>query len=152
MFFFKKVPALLFMSLLAAASAAVGAKVIKTPPTLPGVTVVKAEEAKRLVDQGMLIVDVRVPMEYAEQHIQGAVNIPYKEKSGKSVDFDPRIDEFNLQRLPPDKATPIIFYCNAGECWKSYKAARVAQKAGYTRIYWLREGIPGWKSKGLPVE
>ena len=46
----------------------------------------------------------------------------------------------------------MIFYCNAGECWKSYKAAKVALDAGHTKVHWLRGGIPEWKSKGYPVE
>jgi rhodanese-related sulfurtransferase len=46
----------------------------------------------------------------------------------------------------------MIFYCNGAECWKSYKSSVVAVKAGYKNVYWLRDGIPEWKAKGLPVE
>lgn len=123
-----------------------------TPESISGATVVTAEKAKALVDSGTLIVDARVANEYVEEHIKGAVNIPYKEKSAKSVDFDASQDSFDLSKLPADKNTAVIFYCNAGECWKSYKAAKAAVKAGYRNIYWLRGGIPEWKAKGLPVE
>lgn len=123
-----------------------------TPESLPGVTVVTAEKAKAMTDSGVAIVDTRVANEYVEQHIKGAVNVPYKEKSAKSVNFDARLDSFDLSKLPGDKTTAMIFYCNAGECWKSYKSSVVALKAGYKNIYWLRGGIPEWKSKGLPVE
>lgn len=123
-----------------------------TPPDLPGVTVVTAAQARDLVAKGVPIVDTRVANEYVEQHIKGAVSVPYKEKSAKSASFDSRLDRFDLSKLPSDKNTPIIFYCNAGECWKSYKASRTAVKAGYTKVYWLRGGIPEWKNNGLPVE
>jgi rhodanese-related sulfurtransferase len=123
-----------------------------TPPDLPGVTVVTAAQARDLMAKGVLIVDTRVATEYVELHIKGAVSIPYKEKSAKSPDFDPKLDRFDLSKLPSDKNTPIIFYCNAGECWKSYKASKTALKAGYTKVYWLRGGIPEWKNNGLPVE
>lgn len=123
-----------------------------TPPDLPGVTVVTAAQARDLVAKGVLIVDTRVANEYVEQHIQGAVSVPYKEKSAKSANFDYRQDRFDLSKLPSNKNTPIIFYCNAGECWKSYKASRTAVKAGYTKVHWLRGGIPEWKNNGLPVE
>jgi len=123
-----------------------------TPPNLPGVTVVSAEQARALMFKGTLIVDARVAGEYVEERIKGAINIPYKEKSAKSPDFDARLDKFDLAKLPPDRNTPVIFYCNAGECWKSYKASKVSIKAGYTKVYWLRGGIPEWKAKGFPVE
>lgn len=123
-----------------------------TPPDLPGVTVVTAAQARDLMAKGVLIVDTRVANEYVEQRIKGAVSIPYKEKSAKRPDFDGRLDRFDLGKLPRNKDTPVIFYCNAGECWKSYKASKTALKAGYTKVYWLRGGIPEWKNNGLPVE
>jgi len=134
------------------ACASVLAKPVETPRTLDGATVVSAEEAKALMDDGVLMVDARVAHEYAEEYIKGAVNVPYKEKSAKRVDYDASLDRFDLSKLPGDKSTPMIFYCNAGRCWKSYKACKVAIRAGYSRVYWLRGGIPEWKAKGLPVE
>lgn len=124
----------------------------QTPESLSGTTVVTAEKAKSMVEKGVLIVDTRVANEYVEQHIKGAVSIPYKEKSDKSVDFNAKLDSFDLSKLPADKNTAVIFYCNAGECWKSYKSSVAAGKGGYKSIYWLRGGIPEWKAKGFPVE
>ncbi len=124
----------------------------QTPESLSGTTVVTAEKAKAMGESGVLIVDTRVANEYVEQHIKGAVSIPYKEKSAKSVDFDASQDSFDLSKLPADKNTTVIFYCNAGECWKSYKSSKAAVKAGYKNVHWLRGGIPEWKAKGFPVE
>lgn len=135
--------------LLAATSLASAAE---TPASLPGVTVVTAEQARKLADSGVPLVDTRVANEFAQEHIKGAKSVPYKEKSAKDVKFDPKEDSFDLGRLPATKASPVIFYCNAGECWKSYKASKVALDAGYTRVHWLRGGIPEWKAKGYPVE
>lgn len=133
-------------------AAPVRADRLHTPPDLAGVTVVTAVQVRALMLKGVLLVDTRVASEYVEQHIKGAVSIPYKEKSAKSPDFNGRLDRFDLSKLPRDKHTPVIFYCNAGECWKSYKASKTAFQAGYTKVYWLRGGIPEWKSNGLPVE
>lgn len=123
-----------------------------TPPALRGATMVTAAQARELAAKGALVVDTRVAGEYVEQHIKGAVSVPYRERSAKSVDFDARLDRFDLTRLPADKSRPVIFYCNGGECWKSYKASMAALRAGYTRVYWLRGGVPEWTQKGLPVE
>jgi rhodanese-related sulfurtransferase len=124
----------------------------ETPPTLAGVKVVTAEEAKKLQDAGVLLIDTRVAAEYAEKTAKGAKSVPYKEKSAKEVGFDASKDDFDLAKLPSDKSAPIVFFCNAGECWKSYKASVVAQKAGYTKINWMRGGFPEWAAKGLPTQ
>ena len=123
-----------------------------TPASLAGVMLVSAEQAKKQAEGGVPIIDTRVANEYAEAHIKGAKSVPYKEKSAKDAKFDPKEDSFDLAKLPADKSAPLIFYCNAGECWKSYKASKVALDAGYKKVQWLRGGIPEWKAKGYPVE
>lgn len=129
-----------------------GAMAVDNPSSLAGATLVTPEQAKELQGKGMLVVDARPAAEYAEGHIKGALNVPYKEKSDKAVDFDSSKDSVDLSKLPADKGTPFITYCNGHDCWKSYKLSVVAIKAGYKKIYWLRDGFPGWKAKGYPVE
>ena len=141
---------LLFAATLVFASSVQAAS--ETPATLAGATVVSAEQAREMMQKGVPIIDARVANEYADEHIRGAKNVPYKEKSAKAVNFDASHDSFALNELPADKAAPVIFYCNAGECWKSYKASTAAIKAGYSKVYWLRGGIPEWKKHGFPVE
>jgi rhodanese-related sulfurtransferase len=123
-----------------------------TPASLAGVKVVSADEAKKLQDGGVPMIDTRVAAEYAEKTIKGAKSVPYREKSAKDVTFDASQDQFDLSKLPADKNAALVFFCNAGECWKSYKASVVAQKAGYTKINWFRGGVPEWTSKGLPTQ
>jgi rhodanese-related sulfurtransferase len=122
------------------------------PATLAGVSVVTAEQARKLVDAGTPVIDTRVGNEFADAHIKGARNVPYKEKSAKDAGFNARDDQFDLARLPGDKAAPVIFYCNGPECWKSYKASKVAADAGWRKVQWLRGGFPEWKAKGYAVE
>lgn len=123
-----------------------------TPATLEGTTLVSADKVKELMAKGIPVVDTRVANEYAEAHVKGAINVPYKEKSAKATSFDASQDSFDLAKLPKDKAAPLVFYCNAGECWKSYKASVVALKNGWKQVYWFRGGMPEWKAKGFPTE
>ncbi len=124
----------------------------ETPNSLNGAILVDAVKAKSLIDAGTRVIDARVANEYAEGHIKGAISVPYKEKSAKATDFDATQDSFDLSKLPADKNTAMVFYCNGAECWKGYKAATAAIKAGYKTVYWLRLGLPEWKAKGFPVE
>jgi rhodanese-related sulfurtransferase len=122
-----------------------------TPSQLPGVKMVTASEVVAMAQKGVPIVDVRLAKEYNEKHIRGAQSIPYAEKSLKDVAFDPALDEWaGPEKL--DKTKPVIFHCNGAECWKSYKAAKVATSKGFTTVYWFRGGFPEWESSGLAVD
>jgi len=131
---------------------ATGARASETPPSLAGVTVVGADQVKKMLDSGVPVIDTRVANEFAEKSIKGARSVPYKEKSAKAIDFDAAQDSFDLSKLPADKKAPVVFFCNAGECWKSYKASVVASKSGWTSVYWFRGGMPEWVGKALPTQ
>jgi rhodanese-related sulfurtransferase len=146
-----------FSHLIAAIAASVGlistqVQAVDNPDKLAGATIVTADKAKELVAKGVAVFDVRSANEFAEGHIKGAKNVAYKEKSEKKAEFDAAQDSFDLSKLPGDKNAEMIFYCNGLDCWKSYKATVTAVKAGYKKIYWLRGGLPEWKSKGGAVE
>lgn len=123
-----------------------------TPDKLDGVKLVTADQARDLQAKGAPMIDTRVAAEYAEKTIKGAVSVVYREKSAKAADFDAKQDSFDLSKLPADKAAPVVMFCNAGTCWRSYKAAAVARDAGYKQVYWFRGGMPEWTAKGLPTQ
>lgn len=84
---------------------------------------------------GVLLIDVRTPKEYAEGHIKGAVNIDVK-----ADDFDERIK---------DMEGNVAVYCRGGK--RSLDAAvKIAGKG--CRVYNLEGGIKEWKEMGFPVE
>ncbi len=145
----RAVLAALASAALAVPISALGAE---TPTSLSGVTVVNADQVKKMLDAGVPVIDTRVANEFAEKSIKGARSVPYREKSAKAVDFDAGQDGFDLAKLPADKKAPVVFFCNAGECWKSYKASVVASRAGWTSINWFRGGMPEWTAKGLPTQ
>lgn len=121
-----------------------------TPTSLPGATVVGAEQVAKLMSEGAIVVDTRNEQEYKARHIPGALFVPYHEKSLKDVAYDPAQDDFaGLARLDPSK--PTVFQCNGPECWKSYKASRAALAKGFAKVYWFRGGLPDWQRAGQQV-
>jgi len=144
--------ALYFVAAMFLAGMTSNAAAADTPSSLAGATVIDSAKVQEMMRAGVTVYDTRVAAEYAEAHIKGAKSLPYREKSAKAVGFDKSQDGFALDKLPADKNTAVIFYCNSGECWKSYKASKVAVDAGYKRVHWFRGGMPEWRSKGLPVE
>ena len=123
----------------------------ETPNAIPGGSFVNVDQAKAAHAKGVLFIDARVAAEYADKHIKGAASIPFKEQFPKVSKTGPE-DKFDLAKLPADKNKDMVFYCNGSPCWKGYKAAAAAIKAGYKKVQWFRDGLPAWLEKGLPAE
>lgn len=132
--------------------AAISSLLNTTPRELAGAQVIEAKQASDMIAKGVTVIDARAEPEYVEGHIKGSLLVPYHEVSAKEVGFDAVEDKFDLARLPQDKNAAMLLYCDGTPCWKSYKAAVVAVRAGYKNIYWFRGGFPEWKAAGYPVE
>ena len=76
-----------------------------------------------------LIVDVRRPDEFAEGHIEGAINVPNEE-----------IADEVLEELP-DTDQLLLVYCRTGR--RSKEAAEKLAEIGYTNVYEIG-GINTW--------
>jgi len=124
-----------------------------TPTSGPaGVKLVTTDEAKKLFDSGAVFIDTRIKQEFVEKTIKGAISVTYKEKSQKDAAFDGALDQFDLSKLPADKAKALVAFCNGPACWKGYKGAVTAAKAGYSKVYWYRTGVPDWIKSGNPTQ
>ncbi len=77
----------------------------------------------------MLTVDVRTPSEYAEGHVQGAINVPLQ-----------LIEAGDLSLLP-DRDKTLLIYCRSGS--RSASAAKSLVRQGYTSVYDFG-GIINW--------
>lgn len=89
--------------------------------------------AHKLVAEGGLLLDVRTPDEFSEQHIDKAVNMPVD-------DLDKRIAE--IEKLAGgDKSKPIVVYCQAGG--RASRAKKALTAAGFSQVTNLG-GIADW--------
>jgi phage shock protein E len=85
-------------------------------------------QARRLVDEGALLLDVRTPGEFAGGHLPGAVNIP--------------VDELQAElRQLPDPGRVIVVYCRSG--MRSSRATGLLRRAGFQTVHDLG-GIGNW--------
>ncbi len=122
-----------------------------TPTGAKGVQVISVEQARDLLGKAPFF-DLRAPINFGKGHIKGAVALPYGQKSGKAENFDSSQDSFDIAKLPKDKSQPIVFYSDGPRGWKSYKAAVLAYRGGYSSVKWMRDGTLGWTTKGFALE
>lgn len=97
-------------------------------PTIP------ANEAKRLINEGALLVDIRSPDEHARERIPNAQLHPL-----------PRIAPNSLG----ENAPAVIFHCRSG--FRTTANAAILMTAAKCNAYILEGGLEAWRDTGLPV-
>ena len=86
-----------------------------------------------------VIIDVNGTKSYNACHVPTALN------------YDVIKDNLAAS-LPADKNTLVIAYCGSPKCGAYAKAAKAAQKLGYTNVKHMSAGIAGWKEAGMKTE
>ncbi len=96
---------------------------------------VSRDEARKLIDEGAQLIDVRADHEWEVGRIAGATHVPLPE-------LPQRLGEI-------DKDRPVVLYCRGGN--RSTMATDALAEAGYDAAK-LSEGIVGWSEEELPLE
>jgi len=107
----------------------------EVPQQAGGAREVTREEARKMVDEGAQLVDVRAEHEWEAGRIAGATHVPLP-------DLPQRLAEL-------DKEQPVAVYCRGGN--RSSMAAEALNEAGYDAVK-MSEGIVGWSEGDLPLE
>ncbi|MDR2220471.1 MAG: rhodanese family protein [Methylobacillus sp.] len=96
---------------------------------------ITANQAKDLLDQGALLIDIRESAEHAQQNIAGAINLPLAQLPGL---------------LPQVSGKIVIFHCLGGK----RTAMNVEKLAASTscEAYLLEGGLQGWLAAGLSAQ
>lgn len=92
-------------------------------------------ELKTLMSTGCCLVDVREPIEHAEEHIEGAKLIPLGELGQRTTEID--------------GSQPLVVTCRSGK--RGAEALKKLQMLGFSDARNLEGGILAWKAAGLPV-
>jgi rhodanese-related sulfurtransferase len=107
---------------------------------------ISTETAKNLFDKKVLFIDGREAEEFKTGHIQGAINIPYKE-------FDAMSREEKLERTKDlDMEATIVCYCGGGDCEISIDLAYEMAKIGFNELKIYLGGYLEWTAAGYPTE
>ncbi|MGQ0552786.1 MAG: MBL fold metallo-hydrolase [Planctomycetota bacterium] len=86
--------------------------------------------------QGLFLLDVRGPGEYATVHARGAWNLPLPELQARLAELDPR------------RPTAVI----CASAYRSSLAASLLARAGFKDLHNVAGGTNAWVAAGLPTE
>lgn len=96
-----------------------------------------SELLQRLVEDTIILLDVRPAEEYAAGHLPNALSMPVAEL------------ETRLSELPQGRE--IVAYCRGPYCVFADEAVALLRSNGYN-AHRLQQGFPDWRALGLPVE
>ncbi len=87
------------------------------------------ENAKIILknDKEAILLDVRSPQEYKEEHLEGSINMPLYDV------------EKEIKNTIKNKECTIIVYCQSGN--RSKKAVEILSKDGYENLYNIKGGM-----------
>ncbi len=96
-------------------------------------------EVHELLDEGVVIVDVRGSEEAATGHLPGAKLVPRGHL------------ESRIEGAVPDRSATVILYCASG-VRSAYAARTMRDDLGYENVKSMTGGITLWKDRGYEVE
>ena len=101
---------------------------------------ISINEVNKLAEsKSAVIIDVNGDESFKAGHVPGA------------LDFTTIKDNLATS-LPKKKDALIVAYCGSPKCGAYLRAAKAAQKLGYTNIKHMSAGISGWKTAGMQTE
>jgi rhodanese-related sulfurtransferase len=93
--------------------------------------------SSRAGDDSFVVLDVRTPQEFAEGHIEDAVNIDVEDPA-----FGAMIAEL-------DPGATYVVYCRSGN--RSAVATSQMRDAGFDEVYDVEGGVIAWTAAGQPL-
>jgi PQQ-dependent catabolism-associated CXXCW motif protein len=137
----------------------------EVPHTVTGGTVIHTQGLAGLLKAGdTLLIDVSnapvrpsglapeatwLPLPH--DSIPGSLWIPGAGQGNVAPDVEQHFTALLAQKSAGNLDQPIVIYCHE-RCWLSWNAAKRAIRLGYRHVYWLPEGIEGWRTDGFKTE
>ena len=98
----------------------------------------KDQFTKEMNRSGSVLIDVRLPQEFEQGHIEGAININF---------FDPQF-KYKLLELDREKS----YYLYDKKESKSFRAMKFMEDNGFTKVRMLKGGYEEWSTVHAPQD
>lgn len=100
-------------------------------------TRISPHQAKEMLDQGAILVDIREPDEHARERIADARHMPLSQ-----------LDDADLS---VHRGRPVVFHCRTGARTLGNAPRLAAKLGGECQAYIVDGGLDAWRQAGLPV-
>lgn len=101
---------------------------------------IQIDKAYDLYKKGVKFIDARMPEEYKEGHISGAINIPFDgDESYRDI-----LNNFNKDEM-------LVTYCDGSDCELSILLGDELFEKGFKNVYIFFGGWNDWLAKGYPI-
>ena len=98
---------------------------------------IKPSEARRLLDRGAVLIDIREADEHAREKIPGARHLPLS-----------KLDDADIA---VHQGEPVIFHCKSGARAQANAPRLAAKLDGTCEVFVVAGGLEAWRKAGLPV-
>jgi rhodanese-related sulfurtransferase len=98
------------------------------------ISTISANDARRLISEGAMLVDIRSPDEYARERIPNSRLYPLPQITANSIG---------------EGAPAVVFHCRSG--FRTTANAATLAGAAQCRAYVLEGGLEAWRDTGLPT-
>ncbi len=102
---------------------------------------VELDELDELLATGALLVDARSIHAYQQEHLAGAVSLPY---TGENIDLDAFKQQVDFEQT-------LIAYCSGYGCIDSFDLGVILLREGYVDVLVYEGGVPEWRDAGRPL-
>jgi rhodanese-related sulfurtransferase len=100
--------------------------------------IIAPQEAKRLIAEGAILVDIREADEHARERIPGARHVA--------------LSQLDRAAIARDAGGAVIFHCRSGARTQMNAASLAAKLDGGCEAYMVEGGLEGWRRAGLATE
>lgn len=132
-----------------------------TPDTVPGAETVTTRELQELLQTSPrpVVIDV-INSEYRASlfvetrphtSVPGAFWLPNTGRGELSQLWQDYLVKNALKLTTNNQDHPVVVMCKS-DCWLSWNATRRLHQAGFTNLYWYKDGIDSWENSDLPVQ
>lgn len=131
--------------------------IAETKQLFPDAGIADVFQARSLIADGYIYLDVRTDFEYDEGHIPGSIHVPIVE-GRRMWDSEQQINVYKKEnqkpnpdfiqavfKLVPDKAAPLLVGCSDSR-QRTIAALMELEKAGYTHIVGVKGGFNKWQT------
>jgi rhodanese-related sulfurtransferase len=112
---------------------------------------INANQAYKMQQSAVVLIDVRTPKEYNELHPKGSINIPAFNDTFRGRVYNQEFPQRVYELMKKNQNSKIILICRTGS--RTKVASNILAQSGFKNVYNVLGGVAyGWYAQKLPTQ